>query len=169
MQQIHTFAPVFDDRSRVLILGTFPSVKSRENAFYYGHPQNRFWRVLAALWGESLPESIPDKTAFLLQHHIALWDVVERCDITGSSDSSIKEVVPNAIGELLSKTSITQLFANGKTADTLYRRYVEPEISRTIRALPSTSPANAAWSLPRLVEQWQCVRVAAESPIVGCL
>lgn len=165
MQQVHTFAPVFDDRSRILILGTFPSVKSRENAFYYGHPQNRFWKVLAALWQEPVPETIPEKTAFLLRHYIALWDVVERCDIIGSSDSSIKNVVPNDIGHLLSQAPVGRLFANGKTAEALYHRYVEPTVGRKIQVLPSTSPANAAWTLPRLVEQWQCVRTAAETPV----
>ncbi len=154
----HPFAPVFASDSRVLVLGTFPSVKSRENAFYYGHPQNRFWRLLAALFDTDIPITIPQKKHLLLQHHIALWDVLASCDITGSADSSIQRPVPNDIGTLLAQTSVHTLYANGQTAAALYRRWCEPQTGKPIIALPSTSPANAAWTLEKLISAWEPVR-----------
>lgn len=148
----HGFEPVFDSESQILILGSFPSVKSREDGFYYGHKMNRFWKVLAAVFGEKVPETIEEKKAFLLKNHIAVWDVIESCDIKGSSDSSIKNVVPADIDGLLDKTNIVKIFANGQTAYKLYKKYVYKKTNKDIEVLPSTSPANAAWSLDRLIE-----------------
>ena len=151
----HEFLPVFDERSKVLILGSLPSVKSREQGFYYGHPQNRFWKVLAAVCEEPVPQAIEEKKAMLLRHGIAIWDVIFQCDIIGSSDSSIKNVVPADIAGLLTKTKIDHIFANGKTAGNLYEKYVREQTGRTITVLPSTSPANAACSLEKLVTIWR--------------
>ena len=153
---IHEFEPVFDENSKILILGTFPSVKSREQNFYYGHPQNRFWKVLTKVCGEKMiPESIEEKKSFLLKNHIAVWDVISECDIIGSSDSSIKNVVPADLKKVLQASQILQIYGNGKKACALYRKYSFPNIRREIIGLPSTSPANAAWQLDRLVSQWQ--------------
>lgn len=151
----HTFAPVYDANSEVLILGTLPSVKSRENHFYYGHKQNRFWKVMAKLCGEPVPETIEEKKKMLLAHHIAVWDVIQSCDIKGSSDSSIKNVEPTDIRRILSESKITRIFANGSKAGELYRKYQLPLTRREAVVLPSTSPANAAWSMERLCETWE--------------
>lgn len=150
----HTFAPVYDEWSSILILGTFPSVKSREQNFYYGHPQNRFWKVLARLTGEELPGTVEEKKAMLLKHHIAVWDVVQSCDIIGSSDSSIKNVVPADIPGILKGSRITRIFANGEKAYKLYRKYSEEKTGIKAVKLPSSSPANAVFSLDRLAETW---------------
>ncbi len=150
----HTFAPVYNHDSKVLILGTFPSVKSREQNFYYGHPQNRFWKVLAKLTGEPVPGSIDEKKAMLLKHRIAVWDVIASCDIIGSSDSSIKNVVPAEIPKLIKKSKISKIYANGDKAYRLYKKYCEAEAGIEVIKLPSTSPANAAFTLERLVEVW---------------
>ena len=162
MPIIHPIPPVFDQNSRVLILGSFPSVKSREAAFFYGHPQNRFWRVLAALFGEETGETPAEKTAFLLRHHLALWDVIQSCEITGSADSSIKHAVPNDLTAILQTAPVTQIFTNGKTADRLYRQYLLPATGIDALCLPSTSPANAQWSPEKLVVAWQAVCDAAQ-------
>lgn len=154
---VHSFEPVYDKASEILILGTLPSVKSRENNFYYGHKQNRFWKVLAALLKEPLPDTIEEKKAMLLAHRIALWDVIQSCDIKGSSDSSIKNVQPTDIGMILEKTNVTQIYANGNKAGQLYQRYQYPVTGRKATVLPSTSPANAAWSLKRLCEAWYVI------------
>lgn len=154
----HIFEPVFDSQSRVLILGTFPSVKSRENKFYYGHPQNRFWKVLSAIFECSLPVTIDEKKAMLLTHHVAIWDVIASCDITGSSDSSIKNVVPTDLSVILDNSNINKIYANGKTAEKLYGRYQESMTGKKIIGLPSTSPANAGYSLERLIEGWKCIK-----------
>lgn len=151
----HTFLPVYDESSEVLILGSFPSVKSREQGFYYGHPQNRFWKVLAAVCDCPVPQSIEEKKAMLLKNHIAIWDVIDSCDIIGSSDSSIKNVVPADIAGILPKTKITRIFANGKTAGSLYEKFSRENTGIEAVVLPSTSPANAAFSLEKLVECWQ--------------
>lgn len=151
----HTIAPVYDAESRILILGSFPSVKSREAAFFYGHPQNRFWQVLAALTGAPVPQTIPEKQALLLGHGIALWDTIASCEITGSSDSSIRNAVPNDLTPILVAANIRQIFTNGKTADRMYRKYCEKQTGRNAVCLPSTSPANAAWSLDRLIDEWK--------------
>ena len=154
---VHSFEPVYDKASEILILGTLPSVKSRENNFYYGHKQNRFWKVLATLLKEPVPETIEEKKAMLLAHRIALWDVIQSCDIKGSSDSSIKNVQPTDIGMILEKTNITQIYANGNKAGQLYKRYQFPITGIEATVLPSTSPANAAWSLARLCEAWKTI------------
>lgn len=153
----HTFAPVFDGQSKVLILGTFPSVKSREHQFFYGHPQNRFWKVIAAITKEEVPVTVQEKKELLLSHHIAVWDVIQSCDIIGSADSSIKNVVPSDISRILEQAPIKKIYGNGAKACELYNTYLLPVTKRPIAKLPSTSPANAAWSLERLVEEWQII------------
>ena len=158
----HPIPPVFDAQSRVLILGSFPSVKSREAQFFSGHPQNRFWRVLSNLFGEPAGETPAEKTAFLLRHHLALWDVIQSCEITGSADSSIKHAVPNDLTAILQTAPVTQIFTNGKTADRLYRQYLLPATGMDAVCLPSTSPANAQWSPEKLVVAWQAVCDAAQ-------
>ena len=154
---VHSFEPVYDKDSEILILGTLPSVKSRENNFYYGHKQNRFWKVLATLLKEPVPDTIEEKKTMLLAHRIALWDVIQSCDIKGSSDSSIKNVQPTDIGMILEKTNMTQIYANGNKAGQLYKRYQFPVTGIEATVLPSTSPANAAWSLARLCEAWKTI------------
>ena len=154
MRQTHPFAPVWDENSRVLILGSLPSARSRQEGFYYGHPQNRFWRVLAAVFGVPVPRSIEEKTALLLSHGLALWDVAAACEIEGSADATIRSAEPNDIAGLLTRCPIEKIFANGQTAAKLYRRLVEPVTGRAIVTLPSTSPANASWGMERLAEAW---------------
>ena len=154
----HDFEPVFDENSKVLILGTFPSVKSRENQFYYGHPQNRFWKVIAGLTESEVPQTIEEKKKLLLEHGIAIWDVIESCDIIGSSDRSIKNVVPADIERVVANSKIQNIYANGGTAKKLYEKYSQKKTGREIIGLPSTSPANAAYSLERLLECWQEVK-----------
>ncbi|MGN0635442.1 MAG: DNA-deoxyinosine glycosylase [Acutalibacteraceae bacterium] len=151
---VHGFPPVFDEHSRILILGSLPSVLSRKNQFYYGHPQNRFWKVLAHLWDAPLPQSIEEKKAFLLSNGIALWDVVAKCDIAGSSDASIRNVIPTDLPRILDTCDIQALYANGAAAAKIYNRFQKPVTRREILPLPSTSPANAAWSLEKLCEAW---------------
>lgn len=151
----HIFEPVYNERSKILILGTFPSVKSRENHFYYGHPQNRFWKVIAALTGSALPQTVEEKKTMLLQNGIAVWDVIARCTIAGSSDSSIRDVEVNDFSKLLAEADIRQIYANGGKAWELYMKYAYPETAREIIKLPSTSPANASFQLERLCEAWK--------------
>ncbi len=153
----HPFPPLYDENSKILILGSFPSVKSREQMFFYGHPQNRFWKVMAAVLGEKVPVTIDEKRFMLLSNNIALWDVIASCDITGSSDSSIKNVVANDFTEILQNADIKQIFVNGKTAEKYYTKYVRDKIGRDSICLPSTSPANAAWSIEKLVTAWDVV------------
>ena len=153
----HPIDPVWDENSEILILGSFPSVKSREAHFFYGHPQNRFWRVASAVTGCAVPTTVPEKRAFLLENHIALWDVIASCDIEGSSDSSIKNVTPNDIGAILDGAKIKAVFTNGKTAHNLYQKYIRPSVGTDDICLPSTSPANAAWAYERLVEAWRVI------------
>ena len=160
---VHPIPPVYDENSRILILGSFPSVKSREAGFFYGHPQNRFWKVTAAVFREPVPQSIPEKKAFLLRNHIAVWDVIHSCEITGSSDASIKNVTVNDLSVILNAALIRQIFVNGKTAEKMYKRYTEPMIGRSCICLPSTSPANAAWSVEKLSEAWRIIRETAEA------
>lgn len=150
----HPISPLYDKNSRILILGSFPSVKSREQMFFYGHLQNRFWKVISAVMGKPVPVEIEEKRCFLLDSGIALWDVIASCDIEGSSDSSIKNVVPNDIGKILDEADIKQIFVNGKTAEKYYNRYIKKITGRDAVCLPSTSPANAGYSLERLVEEW---------------
>lgn len=151
----HTFEPVCDEFSEILILGTFPSVKSREVQFYYGHPQNRFWKVIAHITGSSLPVTVEEKKEMLLANHIAIWDVIGSCTITGSSDSSIRDVEVNDIGALLRSANISAVYGNGAKACELYDRYVREKTGMDIVKLPSTSPANAAWSLEQLCGEWE--------------
>ena len=151
--------PILDKRVETLILGSFPSVKSREAAFFYGHPQNRFWRVTAAIFGAKTPETIPEKKRFLLQNGIALWDVIASCDIEGSADTSIKNVTPNDLSFLLNTCDIKKIFTNGKAAHKLYNQYLLPQTAREAIYLPSTSPANAAFSLEKLIEQWKAILI----------
>lgn len=151
----HEFAPVWNRDSRVLVLGTFPSVKSREQGFYYGHPRNRFWKVTAALLKCRVPETVEEKKKMLLEGHIAVWDVIESCEIEGSSDSSIRNVKANDIGGLLEKSAVEAVFANGDKAYQLYCRYCREQAGMDIMKLPSTSPANAAWQLEDLTRAWR--------------
>ncbi len=150
----HGFSPVFDERSTVLVLGSFPSVLSRKNDFYYGNPRNRFWCMLSAFAGSSVPKTIPEKRELLLSHGIALWDVIQECDIKGSSDASIKNVVPVQVEHILQKAPIKRVFCNGATAGRLYKKYLLYKIGLPSEVLPSTSPANAVWGTDRLVSHW---------------
>ena len=162
----HPFPPVYDSHSRILILGTFPSVQSRRQLFYYGHPQNRFWKVLAALFGEEVPRSVHEKKALLLRNGLALWDCIESCVISGSSDASIREVRPNDLSVILSSAPIGRIVCNGRKSYELYGRYLLPRVGMQAECLPSTSPANARWTLEKLIADWsvllpddQCSRV----------
>ena len=152
--QTHPFPPLYDERSRVLILGSFPSVASREAAFFYGHPQNRFWRVLAALFGADVPRTVEEKTALVLRSRLALWDTIASCEIAGSSDASIKNVRANDLREILDGADIRAIVCNGGTSHRWYNRLLRGALGREAACLPSTSPANAAWTLERLVEAW---------------
>lgn len=189
---IHPIPPLYDETSRVLILGSFPSPKSREAHFFYGHPQNRFWKVMARVldWhGESggcptgsssegscpadcpvpadgpvpavcpvfVPSSTEEKRAMLLSNHIALWDTIASCEITGASDSSITNVTPNDLSPILETAKIRAVFCNGAASHKLYMKYIFPVTGREAVKLPSTSPANAAWSVDRLTAAWQVV------------
>ena len=155
---IHPIQPVYDKDSKVLILGSFPSVKSREEGFFYGHPQNRFWKVTASIFDEEIPRTPQEKKAFLIRNHIALWDVIGACDIDGSSDSSIRNVKVNDISMILTTADIKAIYLNGKKAYHLYQQYLEPVIQREGVCLPSTSPANAVWSLEKLKQAWSVIR-----------
>ena len=154
----HPFPPLYDKNSKILILGSFPSVKSREQMFFYGHPQNRFWKVVSTITGDDLPVSIEDKKAFLLKNHIALWDVIASCDITGSSDSSIKNVVANDLTPILKNADIKQIYVNGKTAEKYYKKYIRDTVGTDAVCLPSTSPANAGCSVDMLIEKWEIIK-----------
>ena len=155
---VHPIPPFYNSDSEILILGSFPSVKSRETGFFYGHPQNRFWKVLAAICGGDVPQTIAEKKALLLRNRIALWDVIGSCEIEGSSDASIRNVVPNDLRIVLDHAQIRTIYVNGKTAYRYYERYMRPKTGREAVCLPSTSPANAAWSLEKLQAEWgRCV------------
>ena len=154
----HPISPVWDENSKVLILGSFPSVKSRENGFFYGHKQNRFWKVLAAVFDRNVPETIEEKKRLLVQNGVALWDVIASCDITGSADSSIKNAKPNDILPIIMKSKITAVFVNGNTAAKLYEKYLFSETKIKAIVLPSTSPANARFTLEMLTEKWSVIK-----------
>lgn len=154
MAVTHPFGPLYDENSRVLLLGSMPSPKSREQMFFYGHPQNRFWKVLSAVLGEEIPATIEEKRALCLRHGVALWDVLAYCEICGASDASIRNPAANDIASLLAKTKIRAVFATGAAAGKWYRLLCEPSCKMPIHVLPSTSPANAAWSLARLTEAY---------------
>jgi double-stranded uracil-DNA glycosylase len=151
---IQPISPVYNKESKILILGSFPSVKSREAGFFYSHPQNRFWKVISTIYKESLPDTIEEKKAFLLRNKIAVWDVILSCEITGSSDSSIKNVIPVDLSGILNTADIRCIITNGGTASQLYQRYLYPVTGREAVKLPSTSPANATFSLDRLIHEW---------------
>ena len=151
----HTFEPLYNKDSRILILGSFPSVKSRENNFYYGHPQNRFWKVIAGVTDSAVPVSVEEKKELLLNNHIAIWDVIASCSIQGSSDSSIHDVVVNDFTKVLADSKIQIIYVNGNKAYELYHKYAEPVTGMPAVKLPSTSPANAAWSVERLCGEWK--------------
>ena len=151
----HEFAPVYNAESQVLVLGSLPSVKSREQGFYYGHPRNRFWKVVAAVLGIPEPLSIEEKKRMLLAGHVAVYDVIRACEIIGSSDSSIRNVIPADIESIVTHAPIQAVFTNGKTAGRLYKKYQAEHIDHPMIELPSTSPANAAFSLERLEEIWK--------------
>ena len=154
---IHPFPPLFDENSLTLILGSFPSVRSREQNFFYGHERNRFWKVVATVFNEDTPVTVDDKKRLILSHRLALWDVIGSCDISGSADSSIKNVVPNDICAIIKNSRIERIFTNGKTAFSLYRKFIENDAGIPAVCLPSTSPANAAVSLKELVEIWKAI------------
>ncbi len=154
---IHPIPPTYDKDSKILILGSFPSPKSRESGYFYGHPQNRFWKVVAALFQEDVPTTVEEKHKLLLRNHIAAWDVIQSCSITGASDSSISDVVVNNLRPILETADIRQIFVNGKTAYKHYQKYTQPIIQREAICLPSTSPANAAWSLEKLIDAWEII------------
>lgn len=151
---IHPIEPLFDERSETLILGSFPSVKSREVMFFYGHKQNRFWPLLARIFEADTPVTIEEKSKLILDNKLALWDVIHSCEIDGSADSTIKAVVPNNLSVMLENAPIKRIFVNGRKAFALYQKHIEPTIGIGARVLPSTSPANAAYSLDRLYEIW---------------
>ncbi len=153
----HPIPPLCNENSRILILGSFPSVKSREAKFFYGHPQNRFWKVLAAVFEDALPQTTEEKRGFLLNHGIALWDVIASCEIEGSSDSSIRNVVPNDLSVILRNADIQRIFLNGRTTKKYFERYIRNSIEIEAVCLPSTSPANAAFSLERLITAWKII------------
>lgn len=155
----HPIPPLYDKNSKILILGSFPSVKSREQAFFYGHPRNRFWRVVSAVFGCELPVTIDEKKHFLHSNRIALWDVIASCEITGSQDSSIKNAVPNDLSVILNNAEIEKIFLNGKTAMKYFDKYIKNTLSTEAVCLPSTSPANAAQTLDRLIEEWSVIRL----------
>ncbi len=154
----HPIKPIFDQNSKILILGSFPSEKSREQKFFYGHPQNRFWKVISNILKANIPETVEDKIELLLLNNIALWDVIASCDILGSTDSSITNVIVNDLNEILSVSDIKQIFVNGKVAEKYYNKYIKDEIGREAVYLPSTSPANAMWSIEKLVSAWSVIK-----------
>ena len=153
----HPFGPLYNENSRVLILGSFPSVKSREQNFFYGHPQNRFWRVVSAVFGRPVPQSIGEKKALILENGLALWDSIASCEITGSADSDIRNARPNDIGLILKNCPVERIYCNGRKSHEIYRKYIEPEVGREAVCLPSTSPANAQWTAERLIEAWSVI------------
>jgi hypoxanthine-DNA glycosylase len=153
----HPISPLYDENSKILILGSFPSVKSRESEFFYAHPQNRFWKVISCVFDEVVPRFVEEKKAFLAKHGIALWDVIASCEIEGSADSSIKSVTPNDLSKILDKARIKAIFTNGKTAKKYYDKYIGSTVGIEAYPLPSTSPANATQSLEKLIEQWRII------------
>ena len=153
----HPFGPLYNENSKVLILGSFPSVKSREQEFFYGHPQNRFWKVIAALLDKDVPHTIEEKKALILDNGLALWDSIGSCEITGSSDASIRNAEPNDLRIITENCDIRAIYCNGKKSLEVYNRYIEPMLGRQAEVLPSTSPANAAWNLDRLTEAWSVI------------
>lgn len=176
MRIYHPFGPLYSENSHVLILGSFPSVRSREQEFFYGHPQNRFWKVIAALFADDangkddavterirIPQTIEEKKDLILSSGLALWDSIASCEITGSSDSSIRNAESNDLSVITDNCDIRAIYCNGKKSLEVYNRYIRPELGREAEALPSTSPANAAWSLERLIEAWSVIKTDLRS------
>lgn len=155
---LHNIPPLYNNKSETLILGSFPSVKSREAEFFYGHPQNRFWRVLAGVFSCAVPETVEQKKRLVLENRLALWDVIAECEINGSADTSIKNVKPNDISEIIKNSAVSRIFVNGRTAEKYYIRYIEKSVGFKAVCLPSTSPANAAWPLDKLITAWSIIR-----------
>lgn len=155
---VHPIPPLFNENSKTLILGSFPSVKSREAEFFYGHPQNRFWAVVADIFGEEKPQTVEEKKKLILSNNLALWDVIHSCEIVGSADSTISNVTANDLSIILSNSKVDKIFVNGKTAEKYYNKYTYPKTGIRAVCLPSTSPANAAWSIERLTEAWEIIR-----------
>jgi len=160
MKQIvnHTFEEYYNKNSEILILGSIPSIKSRELGFYYMHPKNRFWTVISTVFNEVIPKTIEDKKEFLKRNKIALWDVIKSCEISASSDSSISNVIPNDIKSLLNKTKIRKIYVTGKKALELYQKYIYSTTNIDAFYLPSTSPANAAIKLDDLIEKYRVIK-----------
>ena len=155
---VHPIPPLFDKDSETLILGSFPSVKSREAAFFYGHPQNRFWAVVAEVFSKEKPLTVEAKKELILSNKLALWDVIAQCEIKGSADSTITDVTANDLSIILENSRVRRIFVNGKTAEKYYNKYTYPETGIKAVCLPSTSPANAAWSIARLVDAWKVIK-----------
>lgn len=151
----HPIEPLYDENSKILILGSFPSVKSRESKFFYGHSQNRFWKIISRIFNEKEPKSVEEKKSLFKRNNIAVWDVIASCEITGSSDSSIKNVIANDLSIILNVANIEKIFVNGKTAKKYYDKYIKDKIKREAICLPSTSPANAMWSFEKLLNEWK--------------
>lgn len=155
---VHPIPPLYNENSKTLILGSFPSVKSREAEFFYGHPQNRFWAVVAKLYGAEKPQTVEEKTKLVLENNLAMWDVIHSCEIEGSADSSISNVTANDLSVILENSKVDRIFVNGKTAEKYYNKYTFPKTGIKAICLPSTSPANAAWNIEKLVEAWKVIR-----------
>lgn len=155
---VHPFPPLYDKNSHTLILGSFPSVKSRESNFFYGHPQNRFWKVISFLYGVEIPKNIEEKKALILNNNLALWDSIKSCTITGSSDSSVKNVIPNDISKILKNSRVKRIFCNGALSHKMYMKYIYPKTKIEAVKLPSTSPANAVFSVDKLIEEWKKIK-----------
>ena len=156
----HPFPPLFDEQSRTLILGSFPSVKSRESLFFYGHPRNRFWTVISSVFGERVPETIPEKKQLILRRHLALWDSIAFCEVTGSADASLRCVIPNDLRDILDAAPIERIYCNGRKSFEIYARLIEPMTGRKAECLPSTSPANAQWKPDQLTAAWSILKKA---------
>lgn len=154
----HVFPPLYNENSKILILGTIPSPKSRENGFYYSHPQNRFWRVMASVFDTDIPKSIDEKSTLMLRNNIALWDVLESCEISGAEDSSIKSEKPNDLNLIIKNTQVHTIFTTGKKAFALYNKYCLCSTNIQAVRLPSTSPANCAVSLDKLIEEYRIIK-----------
>ena len=154
---IHPIPPLFNEESKTLILGSFPSVKSRETAFFYGHPQNRFWAVIAEIYGYEKPQTVEEKKKLILENKLAMWDVIQSCEIEGSADSTISNVTANDLSIILENSRVDRIFVNGKTAEKYYKKYTYPKTGIKAFCLPSTSPANAAWNIEKLVDAWKII------------
>ena len=154
---IHPIPPLFNRESKVLILGSFPSVKSREQGFFYGHPQNRFWKVLAKIKEDKIPDTIEEKKDFILKNNLALWDTLASCEIEGSADSTIKQAKANDLSVILDNSKVDKIFVNGKTAKKYYDKYIKDKLQIEAVCLPSTSPANASFTIEKLVEEWKII------------